>query len=126
MATIDFTVQRLRDNVVKVTWTPLTEADDGAPYPSAYLADKTVQTIGSLGAGGMVDWEGTNNGGANFSQLRDFRGKLIAHGAVGDLSLVAENPQTIRPNVTSGSGVSATAIAVIVLAKGGSTPGGNP
>ncbi len=125
MATIDFITQRLRDNVVKVTWSPLTEADDGAPYPTAYLADKTVQSLGTFGAGGMVEWEGTNNGSANFVQLRDFRGKFISHMS-DELSLVAENPQTIRPNVAAGSGVSVTAIAVIVLAKGGSTPGGNP
>jgi hypothetical protein len=96
-----------------IEWEGLADGDTGVEVESLAFADRTVQVIGTFGAGGELTMEGSNDG-TNWVTLTDYAGDAIVFTAAG-MSVVLENPFYIRPNVTAGDGT--TDLDVIVLGK---------
>jgi hypothetical protein len=106
----------LTKGVHKTTWTGLLLNDDGAGQSSPQLVDRTIQVLGTFGAGGSVSIEGSNDGGTTWAVLNDSRGEGNAMTFTGaDVRTLLENPQLIRPRVTAGDGT--TNLTVIVVSS---------
>jgi len=114
MAVVNPTQRWAGKRVSKTSWTPLANGDTGLPQTGARLADKTVQILGTFGAGGSVNIEGSNDGGTTWAILNDSRGEGNALTFTSaDMREVLEVPEMIRPNVTAGDGT--TALTVILI-----------
>ena len=122
MATRPFTVDELRPNVIAVTWSGLLDGDDGAPYESAYMPEKTVQAFGTFGAGGEITWQCSNQAASlpptDYDTLDNFANKPIVRTDI-TVDLCAQNARVIRPLISAGTGVNLTAIAILFV----TTPG---
>lgn len=92
----------LSRRVSKTSWA-LFNGDQGLPQSGPRLSDKTVQVTGTFGAGGSVQIEGSNDGGATWHILNDPQGTPLTFTAA-KTETILENPQLIRPNVTAGDG----------------------
>jgi hypothetical protein len=92
-------------------WTPMTfsGADVGTPLDAVALPTKTAQVFGTLGAGGAVTLEGSNDG-VNWNTMKDMSGAAMVLGL--GVSSILDNPRFIRPRVTAGDGT--TSLTVIV------------
>lgn len=102
--------------VHKTTWTGLLNADQGAAQSNHNFNDKTVQISGTLGVGGTVSIEGSNDG-STWHILNDSRGEGNALTFTTlDTRTILENPLFIRPNVTAGDG--STALTVVITESG--------
>lgn len=129
MATRNFTVQMPiyanggnSPGALIVTWTGLLNGDDGAPFVMPYKADKSVQVLGTFGAGGNCRIEGTNQqtytpapavvAGVTYATLNDPQANALDFGSA-KIEQVLENVNAIRPRVTAGDG--ATSLTVIML-----------
>ena len=99
----DSSIQTSPPYLVKATWSGLLNGDSGASISWAALSDKTVQLLGTFGAGGTVVIEGSNDGGTTYATLSDEQGTALSFTAAG-LKLVLQNPEKIRPRVTAGDG----------------------
>ena len=116
-ATVNYTAISAPDgqqDTILVTWTPLLNGDTGQSATIAQYADRTVQAIGTFGSGGSVQLEGSDDG-VTWTTLTDLGGTTIVKTVTGGMSVVAENPRFIRPNVTAGDGT--TSITVTVIGK---------
>lgn len=114
MATIDVTVETKDVGYVEAIWPAMANGDDGeATSKLTRYADKTVQAVGTFGAGGNAQLQGSNDG-SNWVALKDFEGSLINITAVNQLYLVAESPKFVRPVITAGDGT--TSITFIIVA----------
>lgn len=104
------------DNVDVVTWSGLLQSssDVGAPYECPGASDRSVQLGGTLGIGGVVTIEGSNNG-VDYAALTDPQGNAIALNAIGAIEAVSELTRYIRPRVTGGNG--STDLTLTLLAK---------
>lgn len=102
--------------VHKQTWSALANGDDGTWLTGAMLADKTVQVLGTFGAGGSISIEGSNDGGTTAAILNDSRGEgnPVTFTAA-DIRTILENPERIRPRVTAGDGT--TSLSVIIVSE---------
>lgn len=85
-----------------VTWSGLLNTDDGNPFEGAVFADRTAQVIGTFGAAGSVQLEGSNDG-TNWAVLADPQGNALTF-TTGRIEQVLEIPRFIRPRVTAGDG----------------------
>lgn len=108
MATIPFAVvygPNNQRNGVLVTWPTLTQTgtDVGAAWEHADYGDRTVQFDGTIGAGGSITLQGSNDG-TNWIALTDPQGNAITKTALPALEVVAENTRFVRPAVTAGDG----------------------
>lgn len=101
------------DHATLVTWSGLLNGDDGARVTLSDFPDRTVQIIGTFGAGGSVNFEGSNNG-TNWAVLTDPQGNPITKTAA-SLEFVTETPRYVRPVVTAGDGT--TNLSVILFAR---------
>jgi hypothetical protein len=103
------------DDVRIVTWTGLTQttSDDGDPFEMPGWADRTVQVIGTLGAGGSVRIEGSLNG-TDYAPLTDPQGNALDVTTL-KIESIAELTRYVRPRVTAGDGT--TDLSVILLAR---------
>lgn len=108
-------LQTFGDNVDIVTWTGLTDdtSDDGEPYECPGNADRSVQVTGTLGTGGTVRIEGSNDG-TNYAPLTDPQGNALDIDTL-KIETVTELTRYIRPRVTAGDG--STSLAVTLLAR---------
>lgn len=108
-------LQTLGDNVDIVAWSGLTQAtlDDGDPYECPGNADRSVQVTGTLGTGGSVRIEGSNDG-TNYAPLTDPQGNALDITTL-KIETVTELTRYIRPRITAGDG--ATNLAVTLLAR---------
>lgn len=88
---------------VTVTWSGVLNGDDGAPVEYADFADRSVQVQGTLGAGGNLRWEGSNDG-TNYVVLTDPQGNALNFVAVSTLEQVEELTRFMRPRATAGDG----------------------
>ncbi len=104
-----------------VQWAGLANGDDGAPYVCPHRADKTVQVKGTLGAGGQITMQGTNDQAYStvpaalsptYATLSDNLGAPLVVTAVG-LKYITENPLAIRP-VAAGDGTTNLTVTVII------------
>lgn len=85
----------------------------------AGFADKTIQAVGTFGAGGSVACEGSNDAGANWFKLNDPFGNVIAITAAA-MKEITEAVIWIRPHVTAGDGT--TALTVTMFLRKTQTP----
>lgn len=104
-------------NAALVTWEGLLSAssDVGSTFEAADYADRTIQLIGTLGVGGEVTIQGSNDG-TNWATLTDHEGNDLVLTALG-IRLVAEGPRYLRPAATNGDGT--TDLDVIMYARRG-------
>lgn len=113
MATVNPTPDN-KGAIVKMTWADMANTDDGAPFPFAEWADRSVQVIGTFGVGGNLLWEGSNDGGVTYAPLTDPQGNALNFTAA-KIEAVTEICELARPRVTAGDGT--TSLTVIVLAR---------
>lgn len=107
MATIAVKVVDGTEKTRLATWTGLTKnggvSDTGAGYYPGQHSDKTVQAVGTFGAGpGAIYMEGSNDGGTTWARLHDAQGALIALTAAAPISIILEHPVQIRAIVGIG------------------------
>lgn len=90
---------------VTMTWSGLTNAsaDDGTPVELADYADRSIQVQGTIGAGGNLRIEGSNNA-VDYVVLTDPQGTALNFVAAGTLEQVQEMTRFIRPRITAGDG----------------------
>lgn len=100
-------------SATRVSWT-LANGDTGKPVYVGDLPEKTVQILGTFGAGGSVQIEGSSDGGTTWVILANRGGGNIVRTAAA-IDLIAQTPLLIRANVTAGDGT--TALTVIVTAS---------
>lgn len=105
-------------NLYKVTWSGLLQSssDTGGGVGLPNYMDRTVQLKGTLGTGGAITMEGSNDGGTTWGALTDPQGNSLVLDAVGELEAIAELPEMIRPRVSAGDG--STDLTVIVFMRG--------
>lgn len=108
MATIAFTVDYKpsgQHNAALVTWPTLTQtgSDVGAAFEHADFADRCVQFDGTIGTGGSITLQGSNDG-TNWSALTDPQGNAITKTSLPAIEAITENTRYIRPAVTAGDG----------------------
>lgn len=115
MATVPNTPQNLLIGNVIYTWSSLASGDDGAPVGFTGSGDRTVQVLGTPGAGGTVLIEGSLDG-VNYSTLRDPSGVALSFTGPG-LKAILENVVSLRPRVTGGDG--STSFTVLIAARRG-------
>ncbi|WP_085025351.1 hypothetical protein [Ensifer aridi] len=115
MAVRAFTVSYPGSNIL-VTWTGLLNGDTGAPFAIADWPDKTVQLTGTIGTGGSVRMEGSNDGGTNWATLHQPDNTDLTFTALG-MEFVVENPLLIRPNVIAGDGSTNFAVRLVGAKK---------
>jgi hypothetical protein len=107
MATRTYSSQRLGDNIeaILIVWQGLLNGDDGAPYQLLGRGDRSVQFIGTFGAGGSIQLEGSNDG-TNYAVLSDPSSTTIVKTATA-IEQVLELTRYVRPRVTVGDGTTA-------------------
>ena len=120
----------------QVIWGPLHNGDVGAAVGTTIgygassqqapgggllsgFADKTVQVVGTFGAGGTATIQGSNDAGANWFTLNDpFNNQLTLSTAV--LKEITEAIIWIRPSITAGDGT--TNLTVTMFLRKTATP----
>ena len=102
------------DSVLRITWTPVTEADACVGIARPEYSDRSIQVIGTFG-GASVALHGSNDGGDTYAALNDPTGTAIAITSA-KIKAVLENTEYIKPVATSGSGQELT--IVVVCKKG--------
>lgn len=105
MATRVFTVVDHNMRSVTGQWAGLTQAsaDDGAPVELADYADRSIQVQGTIGVGGNLRIEGSNDG-TNWVVLTDPQGTALNVTAAGVIEQVQEVTRYMRPRITAGDG----------------------
>jgi hypothetical protein len=99
----------------KLTWSGLLNTDTGDHQLLPFFNDRSVQVLGTFGAGGEVSLEGSNDGGTTWAILSDPLGNALTFSAAG-LKAISEYTERIRPNVTGGDGT--TDLIVVVFMRG--------
>ena len=91
-------------NGKRVLWETLTTTNDvGTAVQHNDFADRSVQVIGTFGAGGALAIEGSNDGGVTWKVLTDPQGNALTFSAAG-IEAITEVTWMIRPHVTGGDG----------------------
>ena len=67
---------------LRVVWTPVTEADECVPVRLPWLADRTIQALGTFGSCNVAV-HGSNDGGVTYAALNDPTGTVIDITAAG-------------------------------------------
>lgn len=120
MATRAYTVDQITEFGAAawiVTWTGLLNGDDGEPIRMPECADGSVQFFGTFGAGGSIQWEGTNTrASGNYNILTDPQGTTIVKTVAG-LETCEESVYQRRPRVTAGDGT--TSLTCVALLRRG-------
>ena len=106
MATISPTISmRGHDDSVRIyKFETLTTTNaDGSPIAIPEYSQRSVQVIGTFGAGGTIVVQGSNDGGTTWATLNDPQGSALSLTAAGVHS-VQELSGLTRVNVTGGDG----------------------
>src|SRR3990167_3495906 len=106
MATISPVVTTLSDNTVEFLYEQLTTTNDrGAPIPESFMdyADRSVQVLGTFGAGGNLRVEGSNDDGTTYAALSDPQGNALNVTAA-KVEAISEVTLLTRPFVSAGDG----------------------
>jgi len=90
--------------LTQATWTGLLQSssDVGAAVELPG-SDRTYQLSGTLGVGGAVIMQGSEDG-TNWGSLHDLAGNVLTLDAIGELFVSAEAPRYVRPSVSAGNG----------------------
>lgn len=107
------TISDIRAGIVSITWTGLLNTDTGSVVDRVEFADRSVQVIGTFGAGGSCRIEGSNDG-TNWAALTDPQGNDLNITAA-KIEAVTENALYVRPNITAGDGT--TNLSVIIVGR---------
>lgn len=102
-------------HIRRVKWLLLANGDTGAPVKMSDFQDRTVQVLGTFGAGGSITIQGSNDEGVTWATLTDTLGNPLTFTTAG-IKQITELPYEIRPNVTAGDG--ATSLAVWLHMRG--------
>ena len=126
MATVASTIQRVNtflDDAHVLSWTPLTTTNaDGGAIEMPGSADRTIQFLGTFGAGGTIILQGSNvlapvaGTDTDWFTLTDPQGNAISKTAAGG-EAVLELTRWVRPKVTAGDGT--TSLTALLLVKRG-------
>lgn len=116
MTTINATVNRTNQRAALITWASLGNGDDGGGWAPGEQVNCSVQIVGTMGSGGSINIEGSNDG-TNWEILTDWQGNALTFTAEG-LSQIMETPQFIRPNVTAGDGSTDLSIYLFAVSGG--------
>lgn len=114
MATVTPTPSTLGDYAIKMTWAAMANGDVGSPFDMMNYADRSVQVLGTFGAGGNLRWQGSNDLGTTWATLTDPQGNALDF-TTAKIEQVTELAHWVRPNVTAGDGD--TALTVILVAR---------
>ena len=117
MATVNARQVWNTKRVSSTTWTPLLTTDVGTAESPGRLADKSVQIIGTAGAGGSVNIQGSNDGTTWVSLTASAAatpGQSLATAAPGVYQII-ENTLFVRPSVVGGDGT--TSLTVILTCE---------
>jgi hypothetical protein len=112
------TINSIRSNTgnsktVVVSWLNMANGDDGQPFEFCQYADRSIQVVGTFGAGGIVRIEGSNNG-TDWAVLTDAQGNDLNFSSA-KIEQVIEATFLIRPRVVAGDG--STSLSVILAAR---------
>ena len=96
----------------RITWGPMTNGDVG--YPARYHShsDRSVQVVGTFGAGGNVAVQGSLDE-VNFSTLNDPQGSPVNLTAT-SIRAMAEMSTVIRPAITAGDATTSLTVTMIM------------
>ena len=97
-----------------VTWSGLLNGDDGAAFQYGAFTDRSIQFIGTFGAGGTIVLEGSNDG-TNWVTLTDPQANLISKSSA-SIEAISEATRYVRPRVTAGDGT--TNLTALLFIKG--------
>lgn len=113
-ATIEYQVDG-NANLARVVWTGLLQGDTGEPVNLGDWADRTVQVVGTFGAGGSLTIEGSNDKTSEtptYFALTDPQGNAVTKTA-NALEVIEESPLIIRPNVGGGDGTTTLTVKMV-------------
>lgn len=103
-------IEEFLDDCHVITWTGLLNGDHGDPVKMPGSADRSVQVLGTLGAGGSVQIQGSNVpaptttfASTDFVPLTDPSSTQLDINSL-KMEGVLEIPLWIRPKVTAGDG----------------------
>jgi hypothetical protein len=102
----------VEEGVMAFEWAGILNAENGNPIQAAKWPTKAVHVSGTLGAGGSMSIQGSNDL-ANWVILRDSLGVALTFTALPGLRDVLENPQFIRAVVTAGDGTTNFKVRII-------------
>lgn len=95
---------------MQVQWPALANGETGAAVEVAGFCDRSIQFEGTPGAGGSVQFEGSNDG-VGWQLLTDMQGNDIVKTAA-DLEQVSEFTRHVRPRCTAGDGTTSWRITL--------------
>lgn len=116
MATVSYTIISESVNTKVIKWGPLTTTNaDGAPYIlSGRYPDKNFQMIGTLGTGGKIAMQGSNEATVTtWAALHDQAGAACELAALG-VKQILENTLQIRPYLSAGDGTTSLYAYLII------------
>lgn len=87
---------------IVIQWSGMANGDVGQPLELSQYTDKSVQVSGAFGAGGVLRWEGSNDG-VNWAVLTDPQGNNLDF-VQAKIEMVTEPCAQMRPRVTGGDG----------------------
>ena len=114
MASISPTTAFVGDYGLKLTWAAMANGDTGVAFDQLSYSDRSVQVIGTFGASGNMQWQGSNDGGTTWATLTDPQGNALDF-TTAKIEQVMELAHWVRPKVTNGDG--STAITVVLVAR---------
>lgn len=119
MATRSGVVTKDESGIVTASWTGLLQSssDVGAGLHVGNVDGLTAQLIGTLGTGGEVTMQGSNDG-SSWGTLQDPAGAPVIIDAIGDMFLIGNRPLYIRPSVTGGDGDTDVDVIMVGMRKG--------
>ena len=85
----------------RVKWLALANGDTGEPIRMGNFQDRSIQFVGTFGAGGSVTLQGSNNDGVTWATLSDPLGNALTFTGAG-LKQITELTELVRPSVTAG------------------------
>ena len=94
-------------------WAGLLNGDTGNGVRVPHYADKSLQAVGTFGAGGTVTIQGSNDLGVTFGALHRFDATDLTL-ADSEPGAPVENTLEVRPNVTAGDGTTSLVVWMVV------------
>lgn len=91
-------------------WTGLLNGDDGAPVKMPHSTARCMQALGTFGAGGAVQLEGSNEAvPVNWALLNTPQGTTSSRTAA-SMAQIQETPLWVRPKVSAGDGTTSLTV----------------
>ena len=114
MAIVTPKIEHMGGSAVRVTWQNMLNGDVGAEVSYTLHQDRSVQVVGTLGVGGSVTMNGSNDG-INFVPLTDLRGNNLVLTAP-RIEQIEDCSFALKPSVV---GDGSTNVTVILFARKG-------